>query len=440
MKRIIHITRNRLIIFVYSLLFLLLAIVCIKGIYSERQINTSYNYIIDSTVSELRLLRQTRREGGKIQAIVVDDAFHPTLNTRDELNTRLDECEANLYKVRRYTRDKEGSVLVNKMLAAWQDHRKSLDSFLNLRSNEDKAIAYYRSTEKVNWDNFYNYTDQLSDSVYDEIKLRDEKVDDYAVVSAITINSLIAISMFILIFLGVLVVRDVKNIKRHNQLLTEKEKMLSETSKLYQELFDKSPLPKWVCDRHTLKFYKVNNKAVEQYGYSKDEFLKLSVFDIRQKEDHARLNDCIQHNDFSNDEKGIRDHIKKNGEIIQVEIGLDEIIYKGKEALLIVVNDVTEKIKAQEVIRTSERLYRSLFNNSPVFIWVSEIPTLRFLDVNETAIEHFGYSRQEFLSMTAFDLMVEEDRKIIKERLKEPAVGFLGNDRHVKKKWRNYKC
>ncbi len=433
MRKIVHITRNRLIIFVYSILFVLLAIVGIKGIDSQRKIDKSYGYIVDSTIYELRLLRQTRENAEKMQATVIDEVFHGTLTKITELNISTKECEANLDNIGRYSKNEEESLLFNKMIATWQNLKQSLDSFLNLRTNEEKTIAYYRSKEKKNYDNFYHYTNQLSDSLYNEIQLQDQKADDYVSVSEIIVNSLIGAIIVILIFLGILVIKDVKKINRHNRILTEKDKMLSESKHLYKELFDKSPLPKWVCDRHTLQFYEVNDKAVQSYGYTREEFLNLTVFDIRQKQDHEKPKECIQHENFSKDESGVRNHVKRNGEIIQAEIALDEIIYKGKEALLIAVNDVTEKIKAQEVIRESEQLYRSLFNNSPVFIWVSEVPTLRLLDVNETAIKHFGYSRQEFLSMTAFDLLVEEDRKIVKERLKGPTNGFLGNDRHRKK-------
>ncbi|MFI5187148.1 MAG: PAS domain S-box protein [Chitinophagales bacterium] len=255
----------------------------------------------------------------------------------------------------------------------------------------------------------------------------------YVFISQTALSISIGAIIIILILLVTFLLRNVKKISRYNQLLIENDKMLFESKLLYKELFDKSPLAKWVCDRKTLKIYEVNEKAIQQYGYSKKEFLSLSVFDLLDKGDHERARKFIQSNDFGESTRIIRKHVKKNGDTFLVEIILNEIIYKGNKQILVAINDITEKLMAEQMIRRSEELYRSLFNNSPVFIWVCDMPTLKFLDVNETALQHFGYSKEEFLSMTAFDLLTEEDAKKVKERLKQPSESFFGSDRHVKK-------
>ncbi len=96
---------------------------------------------------------------------------------------------------------------------------------------------------------------------------------------------------------------------------------------------------------------------------------------------------------------------------------------------LIVVRDITDRKKAEEAlgnlntelefkvaertvaIRRSEKQYRYLFENNPMPMWVMDLATFKFLDVNEVALLHYGYSRDEFLSMTALDIRPEEEKK-----------------------------
>jgi PAS domain S-box-containing protein len=76
----------------------------------------------------------------------------------------------------------------------------------------------------------------------------------------------------------------------------------------------------------------------------------------------------------------------------------------------IVVNsrDVSDRWRAEEDLRSSEKQYRLLFQTNPNPMWVFDLETLAFLEVNEAAIQHYGYSREEFLAMTITDIRPPE--------------------------------
>jgi two-component system CheB/CheR fusion protein len=147
--------------------------------------------------------------------------------------------------------------------------------------------------------------------------------------------------------LGVIVFRKFSVDLKH-----EREERLSTEDK-YKMLFDKSPLPKWIYDEETLRFLEVNGTALRDYGYSRDEFLAMSIADIRPFEDLDRLrmdleNVRSQPGSYKN---GQWRHQKKNGEIIDVEVVAHPIDYEGHSARMVVVRNITDRRRYEEQLR-----------------------------------------------------------------------------------------
>ena len=121
----------------------------------------------------------------------------------------------------------------------------------------------------------------------------------------------------------------------------------------YRTLFYKSPLPKWIYDQDTLQFLEVNDAAVQHYGYTHEEFLQLTIRDIRPREDVDRLMAdvaTIRSNTEVYNDSNWR-HIKKNGDIIYVELTAHSIQYEGRHARMVVVNDITDRRRAESLLR-----------------------------------------------------------------------------------------
>jgi PAS domain S-box-containing protein len=134
------------------------------------------------------------------------------------------------------------------------------------------------------------------------------------------------------------------------------EKIIKESEDLYRNLFNNSPLPIWVCDAGTLRFLEVNEAAIQHYGYSRKEFLKMTAFALVPPHEHTDLKQV-----WSNGGNGIkrlqRNHTKRNGEQIFVEVLVHQINYKGQDSFLVLANDITEKIRLQNQL-IEEKLHR----------------------------------------------------------------------------------
>lgn len=143
--------------------------------------------------------------------------------------------------------------------------------------------------------------------------------------------------------------------------LERRKKMLEvkESEKRYSDLFHLSPQPKWVYDIESLQFLDVNKAATEHYGYTKEEFLNITLNDIKLDDDLTHHNKTIKHLEENKAKtfKGTFKHSKKNGEIILVDIQSNYILYRNKKAEINVITDITERSKyIQTIEKQNEKL------------------------------------------------------------------------------------
>jgi PAS domain S-box-containing protein len=118
----------------------------------------------------------------------------------------------------------------------------------------------------------------------------------------------------------------------------------------------------WVVENKTLRFLAVNQGAVDHYGYSREEFLSMTAEQLRPPEDIAQLLKDFQDPSRSYMQRVAR-HRKKNGEQINVEIVSFNLTFDGRPARLGVINDVTERLKAEQQARELEARYRALLES-----------------------------------------------------------------------------
>jgi PAS domain S-box-containing protein len=127
----------------------------------------------------------------------------------------------------------------------------------------------------------------------------------------------------------------------------------------YRLLFDANPFPMVVIDRQGLTFLAVNEAAVEQYGWSREEFLKMTVADLRPPGDVLPERMLRLAKDFSATGAATfigQRHCKKNGTVIEVEITTRAIEFDGKPAALSLAMDVTERNRVEEQLRQSQKM------------------------------------------------------------------------------------
>jgi PAS domain S-box-containing protein len=136
-------------------------------------------------------------------------------------------------------------------------------------------------------------------------------------------------------------------------------RQLRESEQRYRELFNNNPMPMWVFDAVTFQFLEANAAAVHHYGYTLAEFLTKNAADIRLNGDKAALMAEVEAVRGNTDgiRKGIRQHVKKSGEVIFADIAWHNINYKNRPAVLALASDVTERIRLEGELN-EQRLLR----------------------------------------------------------------------------------
>ncbi|HEY0898261.1 MAG TPA: PAS domain S-box protein, partial [Sphingobacteriaceae bacterium] len=174
-------------------------------------------------------------------------------------------------------------------------------------------------------------------------------------------------------------------------------------------LFNFSPLPKWVYDIETLMFIDVNEAAITNYGFSREEFLSMNIRDLWPVEDLSQCDEMIETRIKCRlPNRGIHRHMKKNGEVIYVEFQSQPLPSWGKNARITTALDVTEKLKAEEALQISERRFKSLVQDGSDLIAILD-PVGNYQYVSPTSMTVLGLEPEFFLGKNAFDFIHQED-------------------------------
>ena len=185
----------------------------------------------------------------------------------------------------------------------------------------------------------------------------------------------------------------------------------------YRLLFDSNPVPMWVFDRKSLMFLAVNEAATRQYGFSSQEFLTMTIADIRPEEDIPALFEASAKPIHGLQDATIWRHRKKNGTIIDVEIVGHNLDFHGIQAELISARDVTERKKAEEMAQRLAAIVE--FSQDAI---IGKDLDGAIISWNRAAEKMYGYTSTEVIGRDLSLLLPVErqaEQRVIMERVQK---------------------
>jgi diguanylate cyclase (GGDEF)-like protein/PAS domain S-box-containing protein len=173
----------------------------------------------------------------------------------------------------------------------------------------------------------------------------------------------------------------------------------------FRLLFAHNPLPMFVFARESLRFLAVNDAAIAHYGYSREQFLSMTILDIREANERARFLEALRRGSPDYPDNRVWRHCKADGSIIEVAIFTRRLTYDGQAAALVAAIDVTERNRAEASLRDTQSFLDTVIENVPVSILVKSADDMRYVLVNRAAEDFLGVSRDLILGRSAQEVM-----------------------------------
>lgn len=182
---------------------------------------------------------------------------------------------------------------------------------------------------------------------------------------------------------------------------------LRQSEERYRLLFHAGPVPAWVYDLKTLKFVAVNEAAVRKYGYERDEFLGMTIADLRPPEDVPALLEAVSQLAPGRVGGGTWRHRKKDGTLLEVEITSHALMFAGRPADLVLAQDITERKRVEEALRAGEEYARLVVDAAyDAFVAIDQEGVIT--GWNRQAESVFGWSSEEAIGRSLAETIIPE--------------------------------
>jgi PAS domain S-box-containing protein len=196
--------------------------------------------------------------------------------------------------------------------------------------------------------------------------------------------------------------------KRHTaeRALRVRELELRESEARYRLLFESNPHPMWVFDVESLMFLAVNPAAIEHYGYSEAEFMTMTIADICPPQEISRSKP--NQSGFNLEQKCVEvwKHRKRDGSSIDVEIQIQNFTFAGKQASLLSIHDITDRLKAEQELYIQSSALESAVEG------IAKLDANgRYAIVNAAYAEILGYRPPEIIGTNWIETIHPEDRQ-----------------------------
>lgn len=182
------------------------------------------------------------------------------------------------------------------------------------------------------------------------------------------------------------------------------ETELRRSEKRFLALFECNPSPMWVYDAETLGFLAVNEAAIRHYGYRREEFLRMTIRDVRPQNDASDPVDELA--DRAPDVSYCRrwKHRKKDGAVIEVESTEHRLPFGERKAWLVLIDDVTQRLRAERALREQKALLQNIIAHIPGAVFWKDRNGV-YLGCNDNSAQDLGRTRpEEVIGLTDLDM------------------------------------
>ncbi len=174
---------------------------------------------------------------------------------------------------------------------------------------------------------------------------------------------------------------------------------LRESAARYRLLFERNPHPMWVYNRQTLRFLAVNQAAVRRYGFTHDQFLAMTLLDIRPAEDR----DAVRQSVARPQEGRVWRHLTQDGDLLWAEITSHPLVWETQDACMVIAQDITARREAEEAFRQTHFRLQTVVGNAPIILFSLDAEGV-FTTSEGKGLASLGLASGQVVAQSAFEI------------------------------------
>jgi len=370
----------RYIGFSFAGLAIVLILVCATSFRTAWQVLKNYDHEVLQTLNQLKLVNTLHHSEDMVQNLLVTyitatEPYHKATLLQKIKNGQAEDTAA-IYELAKLVKSKDKKELLQLISNDRAAYYTLTDSLLRLSDQNlaTEAEALAQAYLEPSYQQHEKLLNKLSRKVQATTDRR-VRVAVSSVSSSINRHSLLLVlAMASAVGATFIITRVFKRLRQENAFLNNEiqeriklEQELSEQRREYRMLFNRNPVPMWIYDQDTLRFLEVNQAALAEYGYTEEEFLQMTLLDIRPEREVPEVRKKLQLADKQADATSSGyTHMRKDGSLFAVEVRSHALPRKqGVNPRLVVAVNVQEREQALEKLRKNEQLLREVSSSVP---------------------------------------------------------------------------
>jgi PAS domain S-box-containing protein len=369
----------QLVLLTFAGLLLTLLVIISYTFFQARQVQLDQSAYMEVLLRELELIDDLQANDDAIHKAVL---LHLTSNSlpekreyEREIRGTQQQSSVMINELRRLVKNESRLHMLEKFEEENAAHDTLIAHLLDLSRNGDpkEALAFNRQVITPEYQQHQGYLKQLSDSIRSAAH-QSGKQAAISIASFVDSHKLLLGLTLLVGLIGLMLTRNVfRRMRLDNQKLNTEvrerlqlQKALLESQTQYKLLFDSNPIPMWVYDQRNRLFLDVNEATLREYGYTREEFLRLNIFDIRPEKDVPLLKYKLDQQDKKESQYSKTRHKRKDGSIFDVEV-VSHALPDWDDTMprLVVAINVEERQQMIDQLQKSETQLREVSSSIP---------------------------------------------------------------------------
>ncbi len=429
----------RYVAFTFIVLALALLVISAYSYLTARNVQENYNTMVIDSLTKLELINSLHNNEDLIYEKMLQHLESDNMDSMALLEKEI----AHVDKAVQTDLEKLNELLVmpgrQQMLRNYtqsrQDYSTRLIELLNL-SLEHSSRGFIDTQElqllSPGYREHQHYLNRLSDSI--SITTRHVGTQTLQEIDVTVRNyNLLLLASLIITAIAAFLIRGIqKQLRHHHQILDteirEGEQLraaFSQSQVIYRSLFQNIALPMWIFDLDTLKILEVNQAALEEYGYTKEEFLKINILALQPEEQKERLISLIPKLNESYSFKDRWQHVRKDGSTFYVDIKSHSLPVQGEvRSRIVVAINIDDRIKALQDLERREKQFNEISSSIPGAVYQFQMEpddSFHFPFVSGGVFNLYGVSPEQIHEnpQLLFDSVHPGDQDILWDSIKE---------------------